>query len=63
MNEIVVMTTSIIAEIGSSRKPSFMTRVSVKCSQSKLNIRHCSRSPKALTKLSLPLKKYLNATE
>ena len=57
MNEIVVMTISIIAEIGSSRKPSFTCRALLKASQSQSKTGTWSRKPWASMNAGSPLKK------
>ncbi len=57
------MTTSIMAEMGSSRKPSLMTSFSVNWSQVWSKTMYWRRSPAALTNSGAPLKKYVKAVK
>ena len=57
MNDTVEMTTSIMAEIGSRKKPSLMTRFWVNCSQVTLKTSYCRRTESAVINSGLPLKK------
>ena len=50
-------TTSIMAEIGSRKKPSLMTRFWVNCSQVTLKTSYCRRTESAVINSGLPLKK------